>query len=425
MMHVKKAIQNILLWRGLNFLSLFILNVLLARYFGASEAGALFFVINNLSLVILILSFSLELGLTYYVASGKIDGSETGMLALIWCITAVCIFIFFPPRLNTLIIEGVNLKIASICFITGNLLINFYSSLFFARNNFITPNGCLLAVNLILITLFISGMQNAAYQHLFLYAYMGSFFLQGIVIAIFYFLQNKVRIKFPTWINFKLVVKFSLTAFVGNIIFFLVYRVDYWFVETYSSANELGNYIQVSKIVQWFLLVPTMISTVLFPFTATGQDSKIIDKIVSLSRILLWLYFFVCIGVAAIGFWAFVWMFGDTYTYMYTAFLLYIPGVLALVSLFPILSYHAGIKRIDIKIKGALLALLIIVVLNAVFTPEYGIYAASAASSIGYIVYYIYVIYYFKANNEIKLYQLFRPLPEDALYLKSMFYKRK
>ena len=100
--------------------------------------------------------------------------------------------------------------------------------------------------------------------------------------------------------------------------------------------------------------------------------------------------------MALTGYWIFVWIFGKTYTYMYPVFLLYIPGILALASLYPISSYHAGIKRVDINLKGSLLALVVIVLLNVFFTPAYGIYAASVASSIGYIVYFIFSFVYFQ-----------------------------
>ena len=83
-MSIKKAIQDIILWRGINFLSVFILNVLVARSFEASQAGELFFFINNLSLVILVLSFSLESGLGYYGAAGKISEGRLGLFALLW-----------------------------------------------------------------------------------------------------------------------------------------------------------------------------------------------------------------------------------------------------------------------------------------------------------------------------------------------------
>jgi len=425
-MSVKKAIQDILLWRGLNFLSVFILNVLVARLFEASQAGSLFFFINNLSLIILVLSYSLESGMGYYAASGEVRASRLAMLALIWCILSFLLtfllFDYFADHISPL--QGVNSKLSAILFIGGSLLISFYSALFFARENFFIPNLCLLVINLALIVLFALGMQGVFTGQWLTYAYFTGFLLQGLLIALVYFFSTQGSdYHLPSSADLQKLIRYSSAAFFSNIIFFLVYRVDYWFVEKYCTSDELGNYIQVSKIVQWFLLIPMMIGTAIFPLTASGKDPGLVSKILSISRILLWIYLLACLGLAITGFWLFVWIFGETYTYMYPVFLLHIPGILALASLYPVSSYHAGIKRVDINLKGSLLALLAIILLNVAFTPVYGIYAASVASSVGYMVYFIFSLYFFKRQHRIKLYQFFKPVMTDYTSLKSMLDK--
>ena len=425
-MSVKKAIRDILLWRGLNFLSVFILNVLVARLFEASQAGSLFFFINNLSLIILVLSFSLESGMGYYAAAGNVPASRLAVLALIWCIlSALLIFLFFDGiAVYISPLNGIDSKLVAVFFIGGSLLVSFYSALYFARENFFIPNACLLIINLVLIILFVLGMQGVVSGRWLLYAYFGGFLLQGLLIAIFYFFINEGRnYALPSSTDLQKIIKYSSVAFLSNIIFFLVYRVDYWFVEKYCTPVELGNYIQVSKIVQWFLLIPMMVGTAIFPLTASGKDTGLINKIVSISRVLLWIYLLACLVLAITGFWIFVWIFGETYTYMYPVFLLHIPGILALTSLYPISSYHAGIKRVDINLKGSLWALLAIILLNALFTPVYGIYAAAVASSVGYITYFIFSLYFFNRETKIKPYHFFKPVMTDYAFLKSMLDK--
>jgi len=425
-MSVKKAIQDVLLWRGLNFLSAFILNVLVARLFEAEQAGSVFFVINNLSLVILFLSFSIESGIGYYTSAGKIEPAQTGMLALVWSAISAALTILFFSLFKVSPLLGVDLLIPATCFITGSLLISFYSALYFAKENFIVPNACSLVVNLVLSLLFLAGLNTSISIHWLLYAYFAGFLLQGLIMALFYFSKNKKsKYQLPSQANFKLIIRYSSAAFLGNIIFFLVYRIDYWFVKACCTESELGNYIQVSKIVQWFLLLPMTISTAIFPLTASGKDHEMVQKVVILSRMLLWLFLFACIALAITGNWFFVWLFGDSYSAMYPVFLLYIPGILALAALYPISSYHAGIKRVDINVKGSTLALLVIVLGNSLFTPQYGIYAAATVSSIGYAVYFIYSLYNFNKNSKMKLSRIFRPEPGDYSFLKAMLLKRK
>ena len=62
----------------------------------------------------------------------------------------------------------------------------------------------------------------------------------------------------------------------ANIVFFLVYRVDYLFVNAspVCTAADLGNYIQVSKLGQLLLIIPQIIASVIFPRTASGIERK-------------------------------------------------------------------------------------------------------------------------------------------------------
>ena len=68
--------------------------------------------------------------------------------------------------------------------------------------------------------------------------------------------------------QFRLLFRYCAMAFVGNIIYFLLYRVDYWFVENYCTPEQLGNYIQVSKLGHLFLIVPTILASAVFPITS-------------------------------------------------------------------------------------------------------------------------------------------------------------
>ena len=426
-MSLKNAIQDVILWRGLNFLSVFILNVLVARFFGASEAGNLFFFINNLSLAILVAGFSLEAGLGYYGASGKINSTHLGILALAWCIVAsIACFLLSGTVKDLLYLDKMNATAASLLFITGSLLTSFFSALYFAKQKYIAPNACLLISNLLLCALFMAGMQGWVSSELLMKAYFAGFFVQGAGITLFYFLgsQDRAPAK-PVGELLRKVIKFSAAVFLSNFIFFLVYRVDYWFVEFYCSPAQLGNYIQVSKIIQWLLLIPLMISSVLFPITAGGQNEGMLNKIIILSRVLFWLYLGGSIIIALTGYWAFVWLFGSTYVYVYPLFLLHVPGLIALAALYPVSAYYAGIRRVDINLQGSFLALLAIIMLNVLLTPRYGIYAASIVSSVGYIVYFIFSFRKLKSIGGTSLLEMYRPMKSDYIFLKSILYRQK
>jgi O-antigen/teichoic acid export membrane protein len=104
----------------------------------------------------------------------------------------------------------------------------------------------------------------------------------GLLVFASYAFQYKKEgpIGFPDRGQFIKLIKYCLTAFGANAVFFMVYKIDYLFVN-YSpvcTAADLGNYIQVSKIGQLMLLVPQIIASVVFPRTASGIHEKTLKQ---------------------------------------------------------------------------------------------------------------------------------------------------
>jgi O-antigen/teichoic acid export membrane protein len=142
-----------------------------------------------------------------------------------------------------------------------------------------------------------------------------------------------------------------------------------------------------------------MISTVVFPFVASGSQPGMRNRLSSYSRKLVWLYVGLCTLLAATGYWLFPFVYGETFSKMYIAFLLIIPGILAISALYPYTAFFSGENKIIVNIKGSLLAFVFIAAADYFLIPRYGIYAASAISSVGYFIYYCYVFVVFQKEG--------------------------
>ena len=232
----------------------------------------------------------------------------------------------------------------------------------------------------------------------YFYIYFGSFFVQGMCMAIATKIKyiKKGMLRFLTLPEFKLLFHYCALAFMGNIIFFLLYRIDYFFVEKYCTAGELGNYIQVSKLGHLFFILPTILASAVFPITAGGQKEGMYKLLTMLSRAIFFLYLLVCLILVLTGKWLFPFVFGESYTAMYQSFLWLIPGILSLSGIFTLTAYFAGKNKIKVNIIGSVYALIVILIGDIIFIPKYGINAAALVSSIGYIVYQVYIIMVFK-----------------------------
>ena len=398
-----------MLWRGLYFVSAFIINILLARHFQASVSGVVYYISSIYALVLLIASLSLESGIIYFSAKHEIPADRMFNSSIAWSFiiglsTFFTVRFFFNKAYDGLPPDLI--IISATFFITGNLLITYCSAFFYAANNFIIPNIIIITGTVILIVLIPYNGQSvlpAITNQNYFYLYFSIFLVQGLCMAAAARLKfiKKTAFNFLSFKQLKILFRYCAQAFIANIIFFLLYRVDYFFVEKYCTPQALGNYIQVSKLVHLFFILPTILASVVFPITAAGHNDGINKLLTLLSRLLFTVYMLACILLAIIGKWLFPVVFGNSFSDMYLPFLLLMPGILSLSGIFTLTAYFAGKNRIKVNIIGSVYALIIIVAGDIFFIPLHGIKAAAIISSAGYIVYQVYIIIVFKKEYKI------------------------
>ncbi len=385
------------------------------------------------AVIIQFASLSLESGVAFLSARENQTDRQLLGLSLLWSIVAGTIAVALIGPVARLFHQELQYPFYfPLCFIAGNMLIAFGNSFCYSKYEFIGPGAVATMVNLLLILLLFypapasSGAfpQSRAAAETFIGFYFASFLVHGAVLFGFVFLRFRI---FPTFrfrpAKMKLVFSYSLKAFVGNVLFLLVSRVDYFFVKKYCTAADLGNYIQVSKIGQLFLMLPSMVATVLFPIIAGGMKPAIADRVRSIAVMILLVYGVVLGMLALLGKWLFPWVYGNSFGEMYLPFVLLIPGILAMSASYPYTAYYSAVNRIHVNIEGHSLALLFIVAADWIFIPLYGIAAAALISSIGYTLFYMYVLFVFKKEFRFPFRKLFT-LNRNEYFLIMQRFKR-
>jgi O-antigen/teichoic acid export membrane protein len=204
---------------------------------------------------------------------------------------------------------------------------------------------------------------------------------------------------FPDRTILKMVIRYSLFALVANAVYFLVNRLDYWFVEYYCSGKDLGNYIQASKLAQILVIIPAILGSTLFPLFSSQEKSGSRSQLTAVIRVLFWINAGICLLIFASGWFFIPLIFGDSFNKMYQLFLFLIPGILCMTMNYPMGAWFSASDRIGVNLRGALLALIIIFLADLFVLPHAGIIAAPIISSAGYFGYYCYTVYIFRKEN--------------------------
>jgi O-antigen/teichoic acid export membrane protein len=304
--------------------------------------------------------------------------------------------------------------LASFLFILGVLFTSYFTALFYAKKEFALPNRILLLVNIIMLISLVWLKNNPEYKSHFIEIYFSGFFLQGILLRIFFFRKYAGRdgALFPPGSILKKVLRYSMIALSANLIYFLVNRIDYWFVQHYCSARDLGNYIQASRLSQLLFVLPAIVGSTLFPVFSSFGHAGTEKSLTPIIRILLWVNGGICCLIISLGWYFIPLVFGASFDKMYILFVFLIPGVLCTSMNYPVTAWFSSADRINVNIRGSVLALLVICVGDLLLLPFLGILVAPLVSSAGYFCYYCYTVYILHKEYDV-------PLKEFLLLKKS------
>ena len=385
----------------------------------------------------------MESGITYY-GSNQLDSIPSiTFFILPWLLVQAMatwgVLYFLPVHIG---------RQLSWLYVVSNLVIIYFSALYYATKLFVSINVIICLANGFVLgglgwiytwfgnedekmlelvkgriaqkpALSIHSISDGIDSQAFYFAvlvYFGGFLLQGLALAIVFFIKSKPNftvIAFKPKLIRKIFI-YSSIAFISNIVFFLVTRIDYFFVERYCSKIALSNYVQVSKMGQLLVLLPTIIAGVVFPYSSGVEDEAYLGKLQALCRIIGLLFLPLAIIIVVSGYWLFPWLFGAGFRSMYPSMLFYLPGFyfLSLVTL--LAAYIAGRAMLTKNLVASGIALIVVIMGDMFLIPVWGINAAAAVSSGAYFLCMLYLLWIFK--------QHFGGRPKDffALQLKDL-----
>ena len=396
-MPLKKIIKHTIGWKLVNTLLVFLINLLMVRLLGAAQSGTFFYDITVLSFLVLIISWCLEAGITYYASK---DNSAVALM-----IVFVLPLLVLQAFISRVVIGYIHLSVSShlaVLFIVSNLTIIYFSAFFYAKKWFVSLNIIASCINFIttLVLFYWCAVTtgNMLSHNNFMLVYIAGFAVQAaLLVCIILYSIKKNRVSPGAIVPVtKNVFAYSTIAFISNVLFFMVIRIDYFFVQKYCSSIALGNYVQVSKFGQLLILIPAVIGSIIFPYSAGSNSAMPVSKVQELCRIITIIYIPVIIVIILTAWWILPWVLGQGFNLMYMALLLYLPGFFSL-SIITVLAAHLAAKTLlKANVLAAVIALVVVVTGDILLIPVAGINAAAAVSSIAYILCLLYLLWFYK-----------------------------
>ncbi|MBL6944955.1 MAG: oligosaccharide flippase family protein [Bacteroidales bacterium] len=290
-------------------------------------------------------------------------------------------YFFYEPEYTVLLISLV------IIIIPFRLAVIYIVGIFFGKDEIKQANRfewTINLINLILAAALVWGL------NLGLPGAVISISVANVLVGLWglYIISKKFNISFkfiPKIVKqmLRLGIMYAFTFFIIQ----LNYRVDILLLEKLSTIHEVGIYSLGVHIAEQLWQIPLAISIVLFSRTANMKDQSLITQsTISLARLSFVLIFLLSLAVIFIAPYIIPLVFGDEFSPSIDILQLILPGIIILV-IFRVLSGQlAGMGKPYLAVYVFVPALIINILLNLLWIPEYGGKGAAWASDISYAV---------------------------------------
>ena len=428
-MKIKQALLHNTGWRVITMLFTFLNNIIIVRMLGAAESADFFYMLAVFTLLSTVIRVGLENGIVYFIT--KKPENIRGITFLLITVFIVQIFISIVV-LKYFINEIFGYSLFwCVTFVMSNVLLYYVAAFYQAKKMFISLNisGCIMGLcqTLFLFYLYFSGSGfvekgfGLKSKDNLLLIVSGLGILLQMIFLIFYF-YNKHKYYYKLTIKTNNIIidffKYSVINFGATVLFFLILRIDLYFVEKYCDKVVLANYLQAAKMGQMLLVFPGLMAGVIFPFTVNAPVA-LAEKVALLCKILTLVFFIAFIGLLIVGSYIFTWMLGKDFYLMFEIFVAYFLGVFCLSVSLLLISYFEGINKQLIILWALLTTFVIIIIADYMLVPIYGYLAAAIVFSLANFIGTFILLKVFRLKTGITIKKILIPNFKDLKGFKT------
>lgn len=217
--------------------------------------------------------------------------------------------------------------------------------------------------------------------------------------------KNKFIRSFSFQYNWKIIKSMLSLGMIYAIALFVInlnYRVDIILLDKLSNSFELGIYSKGAGISQYLWQVPAILGTIIFARSAISKSAKQfsfrVSQLLRISFISISILSIVLIFVSPL---IIVSMYGNKFFGSILVLQILLPGVV-IFTIFKVMNMDlAGKGKPWISMKAMIPALIVNVLLNFLWIPQYGANGAAFASTVSYSVAGLLFLHFYSKEVDI------------------------
>jgi len=219
----------------------------------------------------------------------------------------------------------------------------------------------------------------------------------------------------------KDLLKFGCKAHWGNILIDLSHRGDILIIGSLLSPYYVGCYAVAVMIAELLWKVPDAVGSTLLARVSKMPADEARQFTPRVCRLMLF-YMLISTGIMfALGKWVVLVFFGAAYRDSIMVLMLLLPGILCF-AIWKILASDLIAQGYPSKYSySSTLSLFVMVALDLLLIPRWGINGAAIASTFAYITATSSIVYIYLKITKTDLIDIIKPNPKDFVHLKAVF----
>ena len=208
--------------------------------------------------------------------------------------------------------------------------------------------------------------------------------------------------------TFRRMIRYGIKFHICVVAAIFIVRADLLLVNRFRGPAEAGVYAVAGQMANLLMLLPAIVSTLLFPRVAAEPDPRALLTM-RVTRHITFVMFFVCLAAVAMAF-ALPLIYGPSFSTATLQLLILIPGVY-LFGIESVMVQHFTGSGLPLALPIFwMIALIVNLALNLVLIPPYGATAAAFVSTLTYALIFVLVAIYFrlKTGNDLSTALLMR-----------------
>ncbi len=383
-----------------------LLLVILARVLGKDLQGTYALVTVFAAVLGMVINAGINISTVYYVSKSEIDvnGAFFNNLVLGLGLGAVGIaagFVFVKLFGNQLFPEVSNFYFYIILFIVPLILLNtFFQTIFQGIQDFRVFNTILIVTQmvnflfvLILVVWLDFGLEGALIS--FAIGHASTFlFIIFLLIKEHHISIRKTRLDF---IYMKKSLSYGLKSYLSNLVTFLNYRLDIFFVGVFVNPAAVGLYTVAIQVAEKMAVFTQSISHVLLPRIASMETEEERNKLTSIvSRFTMLAMVMMSFVMFLVAGFLIPLLFGEEYTESALLLQVLLPGI-SLLAVEKILSNDIAARgKPEINMYVSIFNVTLATILNLALIPVYEALGAAIATTFTYSLSLVIKAYLFR-----------------------------